>query len=113
MVDLAMKGEVQQFLSDELLSHAETLGFAFLLDQETLLTKIIDQFSLSRSDALWHITLFIQENAGPEGDLAIIEKPEGRFFQWRYVKWPSWLPKYVKKPRWHRKPLERPRSYEY
>ncbi|MFB0558153.1 MAG: hypothetical protein ACETVY_03440 [Candidatus Bathyarchaeia archaeon] len=80
------------------------MGFAFLLDQETLLNRLMDRFDLSRSQALWELTLFIQENAGPEGDLAIIDRDGGRFFQWRFVDWPTWLPEYVKKPKWHRRP---------
>ncbi len=80
------------------------MGFAFLLDQETLLNRLMDRFDLSRSQALWELTFFIQENAGPEGDLAIIDRDGGRFFQWRFVEWPTWLPEYVKKPKWHRRP---------
>ncbi len=103
-VDQAMKEEIQEFIGKELLRHAETHGFAFLLDERVLLEKAMERFSLSRSEALWQMTLFIQENAGPEGDLAIIEKEDGRYFQWRFVEWPSWLPKFVKKPRWHKEP---------
>lgn len=82
------------------------MGFAFLLDQETLLNRLMDRFDLSRSQALWELTLFIQENAGPEGDLAVIHRDGERFFQWRFVEWPTWLPEYVKKPKWHRRPLK-------
>lgn len=100
-----MTDEVQGFLGGELRRHAENRGFAFLLDQESLLERVKDRFYLSRSEALWQMTRFIQDNAGPEGDLVIIEKDGGRFFQWRFVEWPSWLPSYVKKPKWHRPPL--------
>ena len=64
----------------------------------------MERFDMSRSEALWELTLFIQENAGPQGDLAIIDRDGGRFFQWRFVEWPSWLPEYVRKPKWHRRP---------
>lgn len=101
-VNLTTIEEVQKFLGEELFKHAKTHGFAFLLDEQNLLEKIQEIFGLSRSEALWQMTLFIHENAGPEGDLAIIEKEDGRYFQFRYVEWPSWLPKYVKKPKWHK-----------
>ena len=94
--------EVQEFLGEEIQRHAETHGFAFLLDQETLLGKTMERFGLSRSEALWQLTLFIQRNGGPEGDLAVIDKDGRRFFQWRFVEWPSWLPAYVKKPKWYK-----------
>jgi hypothetical protein len=98
-----MTEEVQEFLGVELLRHAKIHGFAFLLEERSLMEECCDRFGLTRSQALWEMTLFIQDNGGPEGDLAIIEKEEGRFFQWRYVEWPTWLPRYVRKPRWHRK----------
>jgi len=98
-----MSDKVQEFLDGEILQHAQKMGFAFLLKQEELLIKIIEHFSLSRSEAIWEMTVFIQNNAGPTGDLAVIEKDGTKYFQWRYVEWPSWLPKYVKKPKWHRK----------
>ncbi|MGD2200732.1 MAG: hypothetical protein PVJ38_03740 [Candidatus Bathyarchaeota archaeon] len=104
-----MTEEVQEFLGKELLHHAETHGFAFLIEERSLLNKSMERFDLTRSQALWEITLFIQENGGPRGDLAIIERDGERYFQWRYVKWPSWLPRFVKRPRWHRKP-ERDRA---
>ncbi len=80
------------------------MGFAFLLDQETLLNRLMERFDLSRSEALWEMTVFIQENGGPQGDLAVVDRDGGRFFQWRFVEWPSWLPEYVRKPKWHRRP---------
>jgi len=98
-----MSDQVQKFLDEEIIKHAEKMGFAFLLQQEVLLEKIIERFSLSRSEAVWEMTVFIQNNAGPTGDLAVIEKEGAKYFQWRYVEWPSWLPRYVKKPKWHRK----------
>jgi len=98
-----MSDQVQEFLDEEIIKHAEKMGFAFLLQQEVLLEKIIERFSLSRSEAVWEMTVFIQNNAGPTGDLAVIEKEGAKYFQWRYVEWPSWLPRYVKKPKWHRK----------
>ena len=94
--------EVQGFLGEEIQRHAETHGFAFLLDQETLLGRAMERFSLSRSGALWQVTLFIQRNGGPEGDLAVVDRDGRRFFQWRFVEWPSWLPGYVKKPKWYK-----------
>ena len=97
-----MSEEVQEYIGKELLRHAETHGFAFLLEEQILLTSLKERFGLTRSQAIWEITLFIQQNGGPEGDLALIEKDGNRFFQWRFVEWPSWLPRYVKKPRWHR-----------
>ena len=97
-----MSDKVQEFLDEEIIKHAEKMGFAFLLKQEILLNKIIERFSLSRSKAVWEMTVFIQNNAGPTGDLAVIEKNGEKYFQWRYVEWPSWLPRYVKKPKWHR-----------
>ena len=97
-----MSDKVQEFLDEEIIKHAEKMGFAFLLKQEELLDKIIERFSLSRSKAVWEMTVFIQNNAGPTGDLAVIEKDGEKYFQWRYVEWPSWLPRYVKKPKWHR-----------
>ncbi len=97
-----MTEEVQEYLGAELIRHARTHGFAFLLEERGLLNECRERFGLTRSQALWEMTLFIQDNGGPEGDLAIIEKDGGRFFQWRFVKWPSWLPRYVRKPRWHR-----------
>ena len=100
---LNLSGKVQEFLDGEIYQHAQKMGFAFLLKQEELLKKIIEQFSLSRSEAIWEMTVFIQNNAGPTGDLAVIEKDGTKYFQWRYVEWPSWLPKYVKRPKWHRK----------
>lgn len=99
-----MSEEVQKFLGEELYRHAKNQGFAFLLDEQTLLQRSQERFGLSRSEAIWEMTLFIQHNAGPEGDLAVIEKDDGRYFHFRYVEWPSWLPKYVKKPKWHKKP---------
>ena len=93
---------VQDFLVEELIQHAQTKGFAFLLDQNELLAKLVDRFNLTKSKAVWEMNVFIQNNAGPNGDLAVIEKDGHRFFQWRYVNWPSWLPRFVKKPRWHR-----------
>ena len=98
-----MTEEIQEFLGMELIRHARTHGFAFLLEERGLLDECRERFGLTRSQALWEMTLFIQENGGPEGDLAIIEKEEGRFFQWRYVEWPTWLPRYIRKPKWHRK----------
>lgn len=113
-VDQAMNKEVQEFIGEELLRHAKTHGFAFLLDEQILLEKSQERFGLSRSEALWQMTVFIQENAGPEGDLAIIEKEDGRYFQWRFVEWPSWLPKYVKKPKWHKEQtIERFSALDY
>lgn len=103
-VDQAMNEEVQKFLGEELFKHAKTHGFAFLLDEQTLRERSRERFGLSRSEALWQMTVFIQENAGPEGDLAVIEKEDGRYFQFRFVEWPSWLPKFVKKPKWHKEP---------
>ena len=97
-----MTDEVQEFLGKELLSHAKIHGFAFLLEERGLLDECCERFGLTRSQALWEMTLFIQENGGPEGDLAIIEKDGGRFFQWRFVEWPTWLPRYIRKPKWHR-----------
>ena len=94
--------EAQEFLGEEIQRHAETHGFAFLLDQETLLGRVMERFGLSRSGALWQVTLFIQRNGGPEGDLAVIDRDGRRFFQWRFVEWPSWLPGYVKKPKWYK-----------
>jgi hypothetical protein len=99
-----MEKEVQEFIGKEILRHSEVKGFAFLLDQEELLEKAMDKFSLNRSEALWQMTQFIQDNAGPEGDLVIIERDGKRLFQWRFVEWPSWLPSWVKKPKWHREP---------
>ncbi|UCH56851.1 MAG: hypothetical protein JSV18_05760 [Candidatus Bathyarchaeota archaeon] len=104
VVDMAMSTEVQEFLVRELLRHAKIHGFAFLMEEEALLETSRERFGLTRSEAIWEMTLFIQDNGGPEGDLAIIEKDGKRFFQWRFVEWPSWLPGYVKKPKWHRKP---------
>ena len=75
-----------------------------LLDEQTLIERSQERFGLSRSEALWQVILFIQENAGPEGDLAVIEREDGRYFQFRFVEWPSWLPKFVKKPKWHKEP---------
>ena len=99
-----MINEIQEFIGKEIQRHAEDFGFAFPLEQETIINKIMERFNMNRSEALWQITLFIQENAGPEGDLAVIEKDGQRFFHWRFVEWPSWLPSYVKKPKWHRLP---------
>jgi hypothetical protein len=104
--DGAENREIQEFIGRAILHHAETRGFAFLLDQEELLARIVEGFDLSRSEALWQLTVFIQENGGPEGDLAVVERDGRRFFQWRFVEWPSWLPGYVKKPKWHRPPLK-------
>jgi len=101
-----MNSEVQAFLNEEILRHAETYGFAFLLDEEELVSKIRDRFDLNHSEAVWQMTVFIQDNAGPEGDLAVVEKEGRRFYHWRYVKWPNWLPSFVKKPRWHRRPRD-------
>ena len=67
-----MSDKVQEFLDEEIIKHAEKMGFAFLLKQEELLDKIIERFSLSRSKAVWEMTVFIQNNAGPTGDLAVI-----------------------------------------
>jgi hypothetical protein len=97
-----MEREIQDFLGEQILRHAETHGFAFLLDQDTLIERIQESFEVSRSDALWNLTVFIQENAGPEGDLAVVDRDGRRFFQWRFVEWPSWLPGYVKKPKWYK-----------
>ncbi|MCW3979237.1 MAG: hypothetical protein NWF12_05765, partial [Candidatus Bathyarchaeota archaeon] len=66
-----MEDEVQKVLVEELLRHAETHGFAFLLEEEALLRRVRERFDLSRSEALWEMTVFIQENGGPEGDLAV------------------------------------------
>lgn len=101
-----INSEVQDFLEEELFRHAKTFGFAFLLEEEELTRKIRERFELSHSEAVWQMTRFIQDNAGPEGDLAVVEKEGRRFFHWRFVEWPSWLPSFVKKPRWHRKPYE-------
>jgi hypothetical protein len=98
-----MEREIQDFLGEQILRHAETHGFAFLLDQETLIERVQESFEVSRSDALWNLTVFIQENAGPEGDLAVVDREGRRFFQWRFVEWPSWLPTWVNKPRWHKR----------
>jgi hypothetical protein len=106
VIETVMNSEVQEFLSAELVRHAMSKGFAFLLDQMELVNGVMDRFDLNRSDTLWEMTMFIQENAGPEGDLAIIEKEGRKYFQWRYVEWPSWLPDFVNKPKWHRKPAE-------
>jgi len=106
VIETVMNSEVQEFLSAELLRHAKSKGFAFLLDQMELVDGIMERFNLSRSNALWEMTVFIQDNAGPEGDLAVIEKEGKKYFQWRYVEWPSWLPNFVNKPKWHRKPVE-------
>lgn len=112
--DQVRNKEAQEFIGEELLRHAKIHGFAFLLDEQILLEKFRERFGLSRSEALWQMTIFIQENAGPEGDLAIIEKEDGRYFQWRFVEWPSWLPKYVKKPKWHKEPkVERFSAVDY
>jgi hypothetical protein len=97
-----MTEEIQEFLGEALLRHAKIHGFAFLLKEKNLLDECCQQFGLTRSQALWEMTLFIQDNSGPEGDLAVIEKEDGRYFQWRFVEWPSWIPDYVKKPRWHK-----------
>ena len=56
-----MKKEIQSFLGYELRYHAETKGFAFLLEQETLINKIKEKFGLSHSEALRQIIIFIQE----------------------------------------------------
>jgi len=101
-----INSEVQDFLEEELFRHAKTFGFAFLLEEEELNRKIRERFELSHSEAVWQMTRFIQDNAGPEGDLAVVEKEGRRFFHWRFVEWPSWLPSFVKKPRWHKKPYE-------
>jgi hypothetical protein len=101
-IDKAVNKQAQEFLGEEIVRHADTHGFAFLLDQETLLEKVMDIFGLSRSEALWQMTIFIQDNSGPEGDLVVIDRDGHRFFQWRCVEWPSWLPWYVKKPKWHK-----------
>lgn len=101
-----MNSEVQEYLSEEILRHAKDKGFAFLLDREQVLVELMGRFDLNRSDALWEMTMFIQENSGPEGDLAVIEKGGMKYFQWRYVEWPSWLPRYVRKPKWHKRPLK-------
>lgn len=103
---MMINSEVQDFLEEELFRHAKTFGFAFLLEEEELTRKIRERFELSHSEAVWQMTRFIQDNAGPEGDLAVVEKEGRRFFHWRYVEWPSWLPSFVKKPRWHKKPYE-------
>ncbi|MGD2142254.1 MAG: hypothetical protein PVH79_02090 [Candidatus Bathyarchaeota archaeon] len=109
-----MTEEVQVFLGERLLHHAETHGFAFLMEEDNLLEEARDMFGLTRSEAIWEMTLFIQENGGPEGDLAVIERGGKRFFQWRYVEWPTWLPRYVKRPRWHKKPkMEQGSPFEY
>ena len=101
-----MTEEIQEFISGELLNHAKTHGFAFLLNERALIERTQNRFGITRSKAIWEITLFIQENGGPEGDLVVIVKEGERFFQWRFVEWPSWLPYYVKKPKWHKKSLE-------
>ena len=98
-----MKEEVQKFLEEEILHHAITHGFAFYLEERELLKKSQERFGLSHSEALWQMTLFIQDNAGPEGDLAVVDINGTRYFQWRFVEWPSWLPDYVKKPKWLKK----------
>lgn len=106
--------EVQEFLSKEILRHARLRGFAFLLEEDDLLHRVMEGFNLTRSEAVWEITVFIQDNGGPEGDLAVIEREGKRFFQWRFVEWPSWVPRYVKKPRWHKPPLgERHSARDY
>ena len=101
-----MSNPIQDYLVEELIDHAKKKGFAFLLEQKELQAKVMDHFNLSRSKAIWEITVFIQNNGGPNGDLAVIEKNGKRFFQWRYVNWPTWLPRYVKKPRWHRNSIK-------
>ncbi len=103
---MIMNPEVQEFLEAELFRHAKTYGFAFLLEEEELTRKIRERFELSHSEAVWQMATFIQENAGPEGDLAVVEKEGKRFFHWRFVEWPSWLPSFVRKPKWHKKPRE-------
>ena len=108
-----MENEVQKFLVEELLRHAETHGFAFLLEEGALLRRVRERFDLSRSEALWEMTVFIQENGGPQGDLAVVERDGKRHFQWRFVEWPSWLPKYIRKPKWHRPPLKEGYSVDY
>ena len=75
-----MNSEVQEFLSSELLRHAKNKGFAFLLDQIEIVDTVMERFDLSRSDTLWEMTVFIQENAGPEGDLAVIEREGRKYF---------------------------------
>lgn len=102
VADKAVNKEAQEFLGEEIVRHADTHGFAFLLDQETLLEKVMEAFGLSRSEALWQVTVFIQGNSGPEGDLVVIDRDGHRFLQWRSVEWPTWLPLYVKKPKWHK-----------
>ena len=72
VADKAVNKEAQEFLGEEIVRHADTHGFAFLLDQETLLEKVMEAFGLSRSEALWQVTVFIQGNSGPEGDLVVI-----------------------------------------
>lgn len=101
-----MESEIQKFLSEEILRHARVRGFAFLLEEDNLLLSVMERFNMTRSEAVWEMTVFIQDNGGPEGDLAVIDGDGKRFFQWRFVEWPSWMPRYVKKPRWHKPPLE-------
>lgn len=109
-----MESEIQEFLSGEILRHAKVRGFAFLLEEDDLLLSVMERFNLTRSEAVWEMTVFIQDNGGPEGDLAVIDRDGKRFFQWRFVEWPSWMPQYVKKPRWHKPPLEeRHSAYDY
>ena len=46
---------IQDFLVEELISHAKSKGFAFLLKQDELLVKLMDHFNLSRSKAIWEM----------------------------------------------------------